>query len=82
MPQDVDVEYEVLEVNMDEVKPVDFSVRLHFDDYSYSVVLGKDGDLEKKFVVSSTSQFVRNARVVGVEAQTPDSSSLSNMVIL
>ena len=82
MPQDVDVVYEVLEVNMDEVKPIDFSVRLHFDDYSYSVVLGKDGDLEKKFVVSSTSQFVRNARVVGVEAQAPDSSSLSNMVIL
>ena len=82
LPQDVNVEYEVLEVNEGKVSPVDFSVRLRFDDYAYSVVLGKAGDLEKKFTVSSTSSFVRNARVVGVEAELPDSSTLSNMVAL
>ena len=82
LPQDVEVEYEVLEVNKGKVKPLDFSVRLSFDDYAYSVMHGKPGDLEKKFVVSSVSQFVRNARVVGVEVLAPDSSSISNMVVL
>lgn len=82
LPQDVNVEYEVLEVNADKVKPVDFSVRLRFDDYAYCVVLGKAGDLEGKFAVSSASSLVRNARVVGVETELPDSSTLSNMVAL
>jgi hypothetical protein len=69
-------------VNAGKVKPADFTVKLRFDDYAYSVVVGKAGDLEKRFVVSSASLFVRNARVVGVEAELPDSSSISNMVSL
>ena len=82
LPQYVNVEYEVLEANAGKVKPADFSVKLRFDDYAYSAVVGKPGDLEKRFVVSSASLFVRNARVVGVEAELPDSSSISNMVSL
>ena len=82
LPQYVNVEYEVLEANAGKVKPTDFSVRLRFDDYAYSAVVGKPGDLEKRFSVSSASLFVRNARVVGVEAELPDSSSISNMVSL
>lgn len=82
LPQYVNVEYEVLEVNAGKVKPTDFTVKLRFDDYAYSVVVGKAGDLEKRFVVSSASLFVRNARVVGVETELPDSSSISNMVSL
>ena len=82
MPLDVDVEYEVLEVNAGKVKPADFSVQLRFDDYAHSVVVGKAGDLEKKFAVSAASPFVRNARVVGVEAQLPDSSFIPNATAL
>lgn len=67
MPRDVDVKYEVLEINRDKVKSTDFSVQLFFDDYAYCVMAGRPGDLEKRFVVSSLSPFVRNAMVVGVE---------------
>ena len=76
LPQDVDVVYEVLEINEEKVKPTDFAVRLHFDDYAHSVMLGEVGDLEGKFSVSADSDFVRNARVVGVEVA--DSSVLNN----
>lgn len=82
LPLDVDVEYEVLEVNTDKVKPADFSVQLSFDDYAHSVVVGKAGDLEKKFTVTAASPFVRNARVVRVEALMPDSSFVPNTVAL
>ena len=68
MPQEVTVEYDVLEVNKDKVKPADFSVQLLFDDYAHSVVAGKPGDLEKRFVVTTASAFVRNVKVVGVES--------------
>ena len=67
LPQDVNVVYEVLEVNESRVKADDFSVRLRFDDYAYSVIVGAAGDLEKKFAVSVTSPLVKNAKVVGVE---------------
>jgi hypothetical protein len=67
MPREVDVKYEVLEINRDKVKPADFSVQLLFDDYAYCVMAGRSGDLEKRFVVSSLSPFVKNAMVVGVE---------------
>ena len=75
LPQDVDVVYEVLEMNEDRVKPADFAVQLRFDDYAATVMLGKTGDLEGKFSVSADSDFVRNARVVGVEVD--DSSVVS-----
>ena len=67
LPLDVNVVYEVLEVNENRVKADDFSVRLRFDDYAYSVIVGAAGDLEKKFAVSVTSPLVKNAKVVGVE---------------
>ena len=67
MPQEVTVEYDVLEVNRDKVKPGDFSVQMLFDDYAHSVVAGKPGELEKRFVVSAASALVKNAKVVGVE---------------
>ena len=82
LPLDVDVVYEVLEVNAGKVKPADFSVQLRFDDYARSVVLGKEGDLERRFAVTSASPYVRNARVVGVEAVLPDSSFILNSVAL
>ena len=67
LPQEVNVEYEVLDTYADKIKSSDFSVQLRFDDYAYSVVLGNVGDLEKKFIVSTTSSHVRNVKVVGVE---------------
>lgn len=79
MPQDVDVAYEVLEINAEKIKPFDFSVQLLFEDYARSVVLGKVGDLEKKFTVMSTPPFVRNARVVGVE-QVVDSITVDKNI--
>jgi hypothetical protein len=72
----------VLEVNAGKVKPADFSVQLSFDDYAHSVVVGKAGDLEKKFTVTAASPFVRNARVVGVEPLMPDSSFIANTAAL
>ena len=82
LPLDVDVEYEVLEVNAGKVKPADFSVQLRFDDYARCVVLGGAGDLEKNFTVSAASPLVKNARVVGVEVLQPDSSFISGTVAL
>lgn len=76
LPQDVEVAYEVLESDADKVRPVDFSVRLLYDDYAYSVVAATPGELEKKFTVTSASPFVRNAVVVGVEIP----ESVSNTV--
>ena len=76
LPQDVEVAYEVLESDADKVRPADFSVRLLYDDYAYSVVAAVPGELEKKFSVVTASPFVRNATVVGVEV--PD--SVSNVV--
>lgn len=76
LPQDVEVAYEVLESDADKVRSVDFSVRLLYDDYAYSVVAATPGELEKKFTVTSASPFVRNAVVVGVEIP----ESVSNTV--
>lgn len=67
LPQDVDVVYEVLEINEEKVRPSDFSVQLYFDDYSYSVMLGKEGDLERNFRITAASPFVKGAKVDGVE---------------
>ena len=67
LPQEVEVEFEVLDAVAKDIKAADFSVQLRFDDYAYSVILGNVGDLEKKFIVSSTSPFVRSVKVVGVE---------------
>ena len=69
LPQDVDVVYDVLDANAGKVRASDFSVQLLFDDYEYSVIMGKSGDLEKKFIVSTLSPFVKGASVVGVEVQ-------------
>ena len=78
LPQDVNVVYEVLDADSGKVKPSDFSVQLQFDDYAYSVILGKRGDLEKRFEVSTNSPFVRKAKVVGVESS--DTASFFNSV--
>ncbi len=78
MPQDVNVAYEVLEADTGKVRPSDFSVQLLFDDYASSVMTGKPGDLEKNFIISSVSPYVRNASVVDVEVV--DASSGSNPV--
>ena len=67
LPQEVEVEFEVLDAVAKDIKAADFSVQLRFDDYAYSVILGNVGDLEKKFIVSTTSPFVRSVKVVGVE---------------
>lgn len=67
MPQDISVAYEVLEADSGKVRASDFSVQLLFDDYASSVIAGKTGDLEKKFILSSVSPYVRNASVVDVE---------------
>lgn len=79
LPQEVNVEYEVLDTYADKIKSSDFSVQLRFDDYAYSVILGNVGDLEKKFIVSTTSSHVRNVKVVGVEetGQSAGSKTLS-----
>lgn len=76
LPQEVDVEFEALDAVADDIKATDFSVQLRFDDYAYSVILGNVGDFEKKFVVSTTSSSVRNAKVVGVEATSTVSKTL------
>ncbi len=79
LPQDVNVAYEVLEADTGKVKPGDFSVQLLFDDYARCVVLGKIGDLERKFTVTSAPSYVKNIKVVGVESieQMVDSSVVS-----
>lgn len=76
LPQEVNVEFEVLDAKAENINAADFSVQLRFDDYAYSVILGSAGDLEKSFAVSSTSPFVRNVKVVGVEdtASSADSN--------
>lgn len=67
LPQEVEVEFEVLDAVAKDINAAYFSVQLRFDDYAYSVILGNVGDLEKKFIVSTTSPFVRSVKVVGVE---------------
>jgi hypothetical protein len=79
LPQDVDVVYEVLEINEEKVRPSDFSVQLYFDDYSYSVMLGKEGDLERNFRITAASLFVKGAKVDGVEIA--DSSMIVNPML-
>lgn len=80
MPQSVEVEYEVLEINRSRVKASDFSVKLFFDDYAKCVMSGRPGDLERRFVVSSSPSRVRKPRVVGVELT--DTPSLNEFVEL
>lgn len=79
LPQEVEVEFEVLDAVAKDIKAADFSVQLRFDDYAYSVILGNVGDLEKKFIVSTTSPFVRSVKVVGVEdiGSSAESKTLS-----
>ena len=73
LPQEVEVDYEVLESDAGKVRPFDFSVRLLYDDYAYSVAAGAPSELERRFAVTSASPFVRNAAVVGGEV--PDTAS-------